>query len=187
MNLASLTDYHFVIHWRVLGTRDDVASILKDPVSLPQWWPSAFLEVHLVEAGDSSGVGQVTDLVAKGWLPYRLRWRFTMTDPPTPDGFALDATGDLVGRGLWSYTQDAEFVNVSYDWRICVAKPLVRRLSWLLRPVFAANHSWFMARVRESLVLEIARRRIADPVALVAIPPPPAPTFVRKRRRTTPG
>ena len=66
---------------------------------------------------------------------------------------------------------------ITYDWRISATKPLLRRLSWLLRPAFSANHHWAMKRGEESLRLELRRRRDpGDPV-----PPPPPPTFVRRR------
>ncbi len=66
---------------------------------------------------------------------------------------------------------------ITYDWRISATKPLLRRLSWLLRPAFSANHHWAMKRGEESLRLELRRRRApAEPV-----PPPPPPTFTRRR------
>ena len=58
-----------------------------------------------------------------------------------------------------------------------MAKPLLRRLSWLLKPVFAANHHWAMARGEESLALELRRRRHPDQPE--AVPPPPPATFRR--------
>jgi hypothetical protein len=48
---------------------------------------------------------------------------------------------------------------ITYNWRVSAIKPLLRWLSWLLRPVFAANHRWAMARGEESLRLELRRRR----------------------------
>ena len=97
--------------------------------------------------------------------------RPTMTDT----GFALAAVGDLVGHGRWTFAQEGPEVVITYDWQVSAAKPLLSRLSWLLRPAFEANHRWAMARGEESLALELRRRR--DPTAVV--PPPPGPTFRR--------
>jgi hypothetical protein len=48
----------------------------------------------------------------------------------------------------------------------------------VIKPLFAANHRWAMARGEESLRLELARRRAAgDPTVLAALPAPPGPTF----------
>src|SRR5688500_7025332 len=73
--------------------------------------------------------------------------------------YALIATGELIGTGRWTFTQDGPEVVITYDWRVSTSKPLLRWLTWLLRPVFAANHRWAMARGEESLRLELHRRR----------------------------
>ncbi len=49
------------------------------------------------------------------------------------------------------------------------------RLSFLLRPVFEANHRWAMAQGETSLKLELARRRADSPAAAAAIAAPPGP------------
>jgi hypothetical protein len=68
-------DYQFVTHWRVQGTVEEVAAIMGDVKGLTRWWPSVYLDVCELEAGDAQGVGRVVDLYTKGWLPYTLRWR----------------------------------------------------------------------------------------------------------------
>jgi len=53
-----------------------------------------------------------------------------------------------------------------------------------MKPIFAANHHWAMARGEESLLLELARRRAgADPTIAAVIPPPSGPTFPHNLRR----
>jgi hypothetical protein len=66
-----------------------------------------------------------------------------------------------VGEGRWTFEQHGEYVEVTYDWRVRAHKPLLRKLSWLLKPLFSANHRWAMARGRESLDLELSRKRAA--------------------------
>lgn len=173
-------DYHFVTQWRVQGSVDEVREIVGDAAALPRWWPSVYLDVVVVEPGDESGVGRVVDLYTKGWLPYTLRWQFHVTEVQA-NRIALEAWGDFVGRGIWTFAQEGDWVALTYDWRIRADKPLLRRLSFLLKPIFAANHHWAMARGEESLKLELRRRRAATPAARVAVPAPPGPTFVFKR------
>jgi hypothetical protein len=69
-------------------------------------------------------------------------------------------------------------VDVTYDWQLRGEKPLLRRLSFLLRPVFTANHRWAMARGEESLRLEL-ERRAATADKRGQVPPPPGPTSLR--------
>jgi hypothetical protein len=64
---------------------------------------------------------------------------------------------------------------VTYDWLLRADKPLLRRLSWLLKPIFAANHRWAMARGEESLKLELARRRAETPEERARVPAPAGP------------
>ena len=136
-----------------------------------------------VERGGEDGVGRALDLHTKGWLPYTLRWTLRITEPMTDAGFALEATGDLSGTGRWTFRPDGPEVVITYDWRVHATKPLLRRLSWLLRPAFSANHLWAMRRGEESLRLELRRRRATEGSA-GDIPPPPPATFAQWRRRT---
>jgi hypothetical protein len=176
-------DYHFFTEWRVAGTLDEVKAILGDGPSLPRWWPAVYLKVDVVDPGGDGGEGAVIDLHTKGWAPYTLRWRLSITEPITDRGFALRADGDLDGTGVWTFAQDGPEVVITYTWSIQATKPLLRRLSWLLKPAFAANHHWAMRKGEESLRLELRRQRAAgDPAALASIPPPPPATFSRVSR-----
>ena len=181
------SDYHFVTVWTVPGTIAEVKAVLSDARALPQWWPSVYLSVAPRANGEPGEVGSVSDLHTKGWLPYTLKWSLTITEPITDSGFALSADGDLAGTGRWTFVQAGPEVVITYDWRDTATKPLLRRLSWLLRPAFAANHRWAMARGEESLRLELRRRRSATAGQRADIPPPPGPTFAWLLRRAHTG
>ena len=168
-------DYVFVTRWRVEGTCGEVADILGDPLSLPDWWPSVYLDVRQLEPPDARGLGRRVALITKGWLPYRLRWEFQVVDSRYPHGFTIVATGDFDGRGVWSFAQDGAVVDVTYDWRLRAEKPLLRALSFLLKPLFEGNHRWAMAQGERSLTLELLRRRAMSAEARAALPAPPGP------------
>jgi len=177
-------DYHFITHWRVKGTVQEVADIIGDGEGLVRWWPSVYLDVQKLKEGDERGVGSEYSLYTKGWLPYNLRWRFRVTESRYPYGSTLEARGDFNGRGIWTYEQDGPWVNITYDWKIRADKPLLRRLSFLMKPIFSANHRWAMEKGRESLVLELARRRARTPQELARIPAPPGPTWPAPRTKS---
>lgn len=175
-------DYHFLTRWRVSATCEEVASIISDAAALPPWWPSVYLAVEEREPGDERGIGRVIDLHTRGWLPYTLRWRFRVTESVYPHTFAIAAEGDFVGTGRWTFAPAGPGeTDVTYDWRIVAMKPLLRRLSWALKPVFSANHRWAMERGRESLSLELRRRRAAGAAERDAIPPPPGAVSIRRK------
>jgi Polyketide cyclase / dehydrase and lipid transport len=172
-------EYHFITRWRLRATADEVAEVLRDPRDLTRWWPSVYLDVRVIDDGDDAqGVGRVVDLWTKGWLPYTLRWRFTTLRNDGAGGISLRADGDFVGGGTWTFIPDGDDVTAFYDWRIRAEKPLLRRLTWLMRPAFSANHRWAMRKGEESMRLELLRRRLPAADA-GSVPPPPGPTFVR--------
>ena len=168
-------DYHFVSCWRVRGTCGEVADVLGDPLALARWWPAVYLAVEEVRPGDARGVGRRVRLHTKGWLPYTLRWEFEVIESRYPYGFTLIANGDFDGRGVWTFEQNGDFVDIVYDWRIRAEKPLLRKLTFVLRPLFEANHRWAMAQGERSLELELERRRTTSEGARAQIPPPPGP------------
>ncbi len=170
--------YHFTTNWRFENTRiEEVSDILEDFGSLARWWPAVYLDVDILEPGGPHALGAVVKLFTKGWLPYTLRWTFTVTDVNYPYGSTLVATGDFAGRGVWTMVQQGALADVTYDWNIDADKPLRKTLTPVLRPLFSANHRWAMTRGRESMELELRRRRATTDAERAAIPAPPGPTF----------
>ena len=150
----SANEYYFVTHWRVEGTAAEVFEILDNPVDLVRWWPSVYLDVKEVEP-------KVYELHTKGWLPYTLRWRLRHIEARPPTGLSLQAWGDFEGSGVWTFRQDGAFVDITYDWRIKAEKPLLRYLSFWLKPIFSANHRWAMAQGERALREELRRRDVS--------------------------
>lgn len=177
-------DYHFITRWQIPQSGvDEVAEILGDVCALSAWWPSVYLEVALLDNGGPDGVGRLVDLYTKGWLPYTLRWQFRVTESDPPHCVVLEASGDFIGRGRWTFEQRGSDVLATYDWKVRAGKPLLRRFSFLLKPLFSANHHWAMRMGERSLLLELARRRAQSPEEAGRIPPPPGPTFAWALRR----
>lgn len=183
-------EYQFVTVWRIPATPEEISAVLGDAPALARWWPSVYLTVTEVAPGDERGVGKVVDVWTKGFLPYTLRWRFSVTGSEPPTGFTIEAKGDFVGRGIWTLHQDAApdapggpMTTVTYDWLVIAEKGILKSLSVIMKPIFKANHHWAMARGEESLKLELARLHAAsDPTIGAALPPPPGPTFPHNLR-----
>lgn len=150
-------DYHFVTHWKVPGTIERVSDILAAPLELPRWWPEVYIDVEQLKPGDPTGVGAQYQLLTRGFLPYRLRWSFEVTESRRPHGFSLRAWGDIEGAGIWTFEQLEDGVLINYDWRVRANKPIIHLFSPLLKPLFSANHAWAMRRGREALLRELGR------------------------------
>jgi hypothetical protein len=165
-------EYRFITRWHVQSTVNEVLTILNDAVALARWWPSVYLDVKVLEPGDETGVGRVVSLYTKGWLPYTLRWQFRIAQV-TQNGFTIVATGDLV--------------SVTYNWKIDAEKPLLRKFSFIMKPIFSANHHWAMRKGEESLKLELRRMHAKTAQERASVPPPPGPTFPMFIKRPATG
>ena len=172
-------DYHFVDRWRVEADVKEVADTIEDALSFPRWWGSVYFEVKELEPGEGNhGVGKLISVRAGGWLPYTLKINFRTVESRYPSGFTMDATGDLEGKGIWTFEPDGPFVHVTYDWTIRANKPVIEKFSFFLKPIFRSNHNWTMRRGEESLKLELLRRRAKSPEERARIPPSPRPSLV---------
>ncbi len=175
-----MASYHFTTRWLVEATCEEVYDILGEADDLPRWWPSVYLDVQILKKGQPGGLGKEVSLLTKGWLPYKLRWQFRVTAVDKPKGFSIEAWGDFVGTGVWTFrpsADDPRFCEIIYDWDIDAEKPLLKKLTWLLRPAFSANHEWAMRKGEESLRLELLRHRARLAGLEAEVPPPPRAVF----------
>lgn len=51
----SANAYHFITHWRIQSTIEEVSAVLADASRLPEWWPSVYLDVEELTPGDAPG------------------------------------------------------------------------------------------------------------------------------------
>jgi uncharacterized protein YndB with AHSA1/START domain len=149
--------YRFVDTWTVPAPIDEVYEIVGDTLRYPEWWGASFLEV----TGDEGPPrpGRRASVVARGFLPYRIRWSAVVTEADPPNGFSIELSGDFEGGGRWILTPEDGATRAELDWRPAVTKPLVRYLTPILRPLFAKNHYWAMDRGQEGILRLIEQRR----------------------------
>ena len=151
-------DYLFLTHWQARGKAEDAYEILTDVAGYPRWWRDVYLAVTPLAPAGKDGLGQSYRLLTRAKLPYRLRWDARIVQTRRPHSFTIEATGDFVGRGIWIFTERANDLRVSFDWRLRAEKPLLKSLSFLLKPLFRWNHGWAMARGEEGLRHELSLR-----------------------------
>ncbi len=167
--------YHLVSNWRILGTPEELFSIIAEQEQLSSWWPACFREVLEIDPGAPDGIGRILRMETRGWLPYVQRWHLRVERIEAPRELHFQVWGDLEGYGAWTLDQDGIWTNVTHDWQVDVKKGLMRSLSLAGRPLFIANHRWAMAQGEESLHREANRRRHAGNEDAALIPPPPGP------------
>lgn len=172
------TEYLFTSCWVVAGTVNEVRDLVFDPLALPQWWPSAFLEMELIQPGDRHAVGTHVHLISKGWMPYTINMEAKVVegcmDPPY---IRIEVFGDLTGSAMIRSKEHAGETTIDFNWRVDLRKRSIRWLAFLIWPVLVTNHQWVMKRGHESLELEIKRRRCRTKAERAAIPDASGPVF----------
>lgn len=154
-------DYRFVTRWRLPGTPEQVSDLLGDVDTISRIWPSLYTRAAEVEPGGEHGLGRVLRIETKGHLPYTLRWSYRIVESRHPRGYTIEARGDMVGTGVWTFEPDGDATRVTYEWRVRTEKPLLKLLSPLLKPLFKSNHDRVMADGERALRAELERRRAA--------------------------
>lgn len=133
-------EYAFLTRWRVEGSPEEVYRAIEDTDAYPRWWGRVWLAVERVEEGDADGTGRRYKLFTQGRRPYRLRWESRTAEKVFPSRIAIEAAGDFVGRGVWTFKPDGAVTNVTYDWRLRADKAVIRALSFALKPLYRWNH-----------------------------------------------
>jgi quercetin dioxygenase-like cupin family protein/uncharacterized protein YndB with AHSA1/START domain len=140
--------YVFVDEWDVDAPREVVFDALADARTYPEWWRPVYVEV---EAEGPPAVGVSSRQHFKGRLPYHLHTTSTIVRLERPHQVEADVVGDLSGRGLWTLTPQDDATHVRFDWTVNADRPLLRRLTPVLRPLFRWNHNWAIERAKEGL------------------------------------
>jgi hypothetical protein len=151
--------YHFEDHWEVPFPIDDVWDVLSRPREFPLWWRGVYLSVQALDNSAEPRVGARVSAVARGWLPYKLRFTIETTILEKPRLIAFKASGDFrTDDSRWILRPIGSKTQVVLDWNPIVEKGIVRLLSPMLKPVFRWNHNWTMVRGQRQIVEYMAKR-----------------------------
>lgn len=135
--------FDLVTHWRLRAPVEQVWSILTDPECWPLWWPYV-KAVQTLKAGGSDGVGGVRRIDWTTRLPYRLVIEVETVESLRHQRLRGRSRGQLDGEGLWLLREEDGFTDVTYVWRVRLAKPWMRWMAPLLASVFRWNHESVM-------------------------------------------
>lgn len=151
-------EYYMPTSWRIKGDIHDVFQICSNFLDYQRWWPSVYLNIQVSGVDKETG-NEIYSILSRGKLPYKLRWNSCKTQEDPPHAISLKAIGDLTGRGIWSFEQDGDYVNVRFDWYVNAEKPILKYLSPIMKPIFRSNHYWAMNQGFESLKKELEQRK----------------------------
>src|SRR5215213_10071097 len=106
--------YRFLTTWLLEASRAAAWEVLQDPLSWPEWWRGVE-RVSELSAGDGRRVGACYRIAWRSQVPYELEFDFTVRRIDEPCCMAGDATGGLVGTGVWRLFEQGAVTAVVYD------------------------------------------------------------------------
>jgi hypothetical protein len=134
------SQYHFEDHWHVPFPIEDVWDVLARAEDFPVWWQGVY------RSSTKIGNNRI-DAVARGWLPYKLRFVIETIRREKPSLIEFKASGDLrTDSSRWILHSEGGGTHVVLEWNPIVEKPIVRMFSPPLKPLFEWNHYWTMQR-----------------------------------------
>jgi uncharacterized protein YndB with AHSA1/START domain len=146
--------YEFLDRWVVPQPIEAVYAAVGDPLDYPLWWSDVFVEAN----GDSGppAIGNKVSVVARGFLPYKLRFTLQTIEVEEPTRLKSVLRGDFEGTGEWRLHEEDGNTISELDWRPIVNKSFVKSLTPVLRPLFRSNHNWTMKRGQERILTYLA-------------------------------
>ena len=121
-----------------------------------------YLSATPVDGDTEPRVGSKIAAVARGWLPYKLRFTIETTALVKPTLIAFKASGDFrTDDSRWVLTPSGNGAHVVLYWNPVVDKPVVKLLSPLLKPLFQWNHHWTMVRGQRQIIEYMSKSRSA--------------------------
>ena len=160
----AINTYHFQEQWSIPGySPRQVYEVLYNATLLPEWWSGVYLEAVPLARYPRPMVGAKVRAKARGFLPYTLSFELEALTLEHGARVEVKASGDFDGIWRAELRRDGDGTRVVIDWQVTVDKPLIRYLSWLLKPVFAWNHCWTTPRGERGLIdyLDRMRGRVA--------------------------
>lgn len=152
-------EYRFVTVWRIEAPLEAVCEAISHSLNWPQWWRNVESVEELV-SGDARGIGSVRRYTWRGRLPYRIRFDICVVDAEPLTAVAGIASGDVEGRGRWSFSSDGAVTRVRFDWRIRTTPVWMNLLALFARPLIKWNHDGIMRHGGEALARRLNARLV---------------------------
>ncbi|HKG35383.1 MAG TPA: SRPBCC family protein [Solirubrobacterales bacterium] len=152
--------YRFLTTWLLESPREPVFDAIHDQARWPEWWRGVEAAEE-VRPGGEHGVGTVSRLVWRSWIPYRVEFQVTTTRVERPHLMEGQAQGELAGTGRWRLFEQDGVTAVLYEWNVRTTRAWMNLLAPAARPIFEWNHDWVMARGGEGVAELLGCRLLA--------------------------
>lgn len=160
INYDSPMKYLFVTVWQIEAPLEDVCEAIYHSLSWPQWWHNVESVVEL-SPGNPQGIGSVRRYTWRGRLPYRLTFDIRVINIEPLESIEGIASGDVEGKGYWSFTFDGSVTIVRYEWHVHTTPNWMNLMSLFVRPLIKWNHNAVMQQGGEALAHLLNARLLA--------------------------
>lgn len=150
--------YVFTDTFTVPCSVDTAYQYIKRIEEYPRWWGNVYKKIEKLKDAPPDTAGSKYRVTVGGFLPYSLVIENEVTFVDRPNRIEFVAYGDLEGKGLWSFKPVAGGTEVTFDWRVAANKAVIRALSFLLKPLFRANHVYCVKKANEGIRRELQQK-----------------------------
>jgi uncharacterized protein YndB with AHSA1/START domain len=145
--------YEFRDEWHIPFPIEQVWDLISRPSRYPEWWWKVFLRARLLNDLPEPSVGGRVEFLAKGWLPYKVRYTAETTRLEPPTLMEFKATGDFrTDASRWVLKEENGGTSATLEWNPIVDKAIIKLTSPVAKPLFRSNHSWTMRHGERQLI-----------------------------------
>jgi hypothetical protein len=135
--------YSFETKWSIAAPLQQVWGVLYNQQHWPSWWKGVE-KVTILQEGDANDIGKRLQYTWKSILPYRLTFEMESTFIDEYNIMEGAATGELVGYGVWRFTEKNGITHIQYNWDVNTTKKWMNFCAPFLKPFFTWNHNIVM-------------------------------------------
>jgi hypothetical protein len=132
---------------------------IKQIEDYPRWWGKVYKKIVKLKDAPPDTPGAKHLVTFGGFLPYTLTIESEVTHIERLRRIEFDASGDLEGKGVWQFKPVAGGTEITFDWRVAANKPVIRAFSFLLKPLFKANHAYCVRKANEGIRKDLALKQ----------------------------
>jgi hypothetical protein len=154
------TNYYVFVDKFTVPCDEEVAyQYIKQIEEYPRWWGQVYKKIEKLQDAPPDMAGSKYRVTVGGFLPYSLTLENEITFVDRPNRIDFVAFGDLQGKGTWLFKPVADGTEITFDWRVAANKVIIRALSFLLKPLFRANHVYCIKRANEGIRYDLQQQK----------------------------
>lgn len=151
-------DYVFVDRFVAPCNKETAYDYIAKIEEYPRWWGKVYKRIRVLKEVPPDAPGGQYEVQVRGFLPYTLTIQNKVTVVQKPDRIGFVAVGDLQGKGAWLFAEVEGGTQITFDWRVAANKAVIRWFSFLLKPLFRANHVYCVRRAEEGIRKDLLQR-----------------------------